>query len=92
MEIVPLRAAMEGTSYRGPDAAAQFVGASLEAWDDLGYELEDLRESGDEVIASGRLWARGRMTGADVDDRVTLVFRFEGDRIAQARAETGLPE
>ncbi|MGA8927221.1 MAG: hypothetical protein WB462_13450 [Solirubrobacterales bacterium] len=34
-EIVPMRAALEGTVYRGPDAASQYCAAVEESWDNL---------------------------------------------------------
>ena len=34
-EIVPMRAAFEGTSYRGPDAAQQFFADLNETWQEI---------------------------------------------------------
>jgi hypothetical protein len=34
-EIVPVRAAIEGTTYRGTDAASQYVAAVDESWESL---------------------------------------------------------
>ncbi len=40
-EIVPMRAALEGTVYRGPDAASQYCAAVDESWDNLRWEVEE---------------------------------------------------
>ena len=34
-EIVPVRAALEGTTYRGPDAGTQYCTAVIQSWDEL---------------------------------------------------------
>jgi hypothetical protein len=39
-EIVPVRAAVDGTVYRGPDAGAQYCAAVEESWENLRWEIE----------------------------------------------------
>ena len=75
-QIVPVRAALEGTVYRGPDAAAQYCAAVDETWDDLRWEVEEIRDSDDCVLALGRIRGRGRGSGADIDARAGWVARF----------------
>jgi ketosteroid isomerase-like protein len=78
VEVVPLRAALEGTAYRGADALARFWSDSTESWEELAVEVESLTESGDDcVVAVGRLRGRGRETGANVDTLVGWVVRFD---------------
>src|SRR5688572_18315051 len=60
VEIVPLRAAMEGTVYRGNDAVSRFFAESDEAWEDLKLEDVEIREVGGRVLAFATLRARGR--------------------------------
>jgi ketosteroid isomerase-like protein len=43
-EIVPVRAALEGTTYRGPDAASQYCSAVDESWENLKWEVEEIRD------------------------------------------------
>jgi ketosteroid isomerase-like protein len=86
VEIVPLRAAMEGTTYRGPDAFAAFRTASEEAWEELQFEPEALRDGGERVVAIGQLSARGRGTGAEVSARVAMLFDFREGQVSQARS------
>ena len=75
-EIVPVRAAVDGTVYRGPDAGAQYCAAVEEIWEDLRWEIEELREGGDWVLALGRIRGQGRHSGVDVDARAGWVARF----------------
>jgi ketosteroid isomerase-like protein len=43
-EIVPVRAALEGTVYRGADAATQYCAAVDASWENLAWEVEEIRE------------------------------------------------
>jgi ketosteroid isomerase-like protein len=99
-EIVPVRAALEDTVYRGPDAAARFLADADESWEDLSIEVEQSREGGDWVLTFGRIRARGRASGASIDVRSATVYRFRdglirhmrvyGDR-SEALTDVGLP-
>jgi ketosteroid isomerase-like protein len=75
-EIVPVRAALEGTVYRGPDAAAQYCAAVDESWEDLRWEVEEVRDGGDWVLALGRIRGGGRGSGAVIDARAGWVAHF----------------
>jgi ketosteroid isomerase-like protein len=75
-EIVPVRAALEGTVYRGPDAAAQYCAAVDESWEDLRWEVEEIRDGGGWVLALGRIRGGGRGSGAVIDARAGWVARF----------------
>jgi ketosteroid isomerase-like protein len=75
-EIVPMRAALEETVYRGPDAAAQYCAAVDESWDNLRWEVEEIRDGGDWVLALGRILGRGAGSGADFVAWTGWVARF----------------
>jgi ketosteroid isomerase-like protein len=100
-EIVPVRAALEGTVYRGPDAAAQYCAAVDESWEDLTWEVEEVRDGGSWVLALGRIRGGGRGSGAVIDARAGWVAHFHkglvtsfhtyADR-AQALEAVGLEE
>ena len=78
-EIVPVRAAMEGTVYRGPDAAEQWVAAVDASWEQLHVEIEEERDSGDRVLGLGRIHGRGRQSGAPIDVEAASVAYFRDD-------------
>jgi ketosteroid isomerase-like protein len=42
-EIVPVRAALEGTVYRGRNAGAEYCDAVEASWADLRWEVEEIR-------------------------------------------------
>ncbi len=68
-EIVPVRAAIEDTVYRGADAAAQYCAAIEDSWENLQWEVEDVRDDRDWVIALGWIRGRGRDSGVVIDAR-----------------------
>jgi uncharacterized protein len=80
-EIVPIRAAMEGTVYRGPDAAEQWFAAIDESWEELRVEIEEARDGGDLVLGLGRIRGRGRESGAPIDVEAASVAYFRGGLI-----------
>jgi ketosteroid isomerase-like protein len=86
VEIVPLRAVMEDTAYRGPGAFAAFKVDNDESWADLRFEAEEFRDAGERVVGIGQLTARARLTGADVRARLAMLLEFRDDRIS--RVET----
>jgi ketosteroid isomerase-like protein len=91
-ELVPLRAAMEGTTYSGPDAIAAAFQDFDESWEDLRYEVDDIRAAGNRVVAITRLRGRGRQSGAGIDQAVALVFCVRDGKAASMRSYTDLDE
>ena len=75
-EIVPVRAVLEGTVYRGPDAAAQYCAAVDESWENLRWEIEEIRDGDGWILALGRIRGGGRGSGAAIDARAGWVARF----------------
>ena len=72
VELVTLRAALEGAAYCGPDAFARASGDFDESWEDLRYEVQEIRPAGDRVVAIGHLRGRGRASGVTVDAPASL--------------------
>ena len=91
-EIVPVRAALEGTVYRGPDAAARYCAAVDESWEDLSWEIEEIRDGGDWVLALGQIRGRGRGSGAALDVRAAWVARFREGLVANFHTYTDRAE
>jgi hypothetical protein len=89
-EIVPLRAALEGLSYRGPNAVDEFRAASMEAWSELQLELGDVEGEGPPYLCTGMLSGRGRESGAEFTAPVWIVVDIAGDRVT--RVSTHLDE
>jgi ketosteroid isomerase-like protein len=92
VELVPLRAAIEDTAYRGPGAFAAFSTDSEESWEELRFAAEALRAAGERVVAIGQLSARAGVTGADVRGRIAVLFEFRGDKISKVRTYVDVEE
>ena len=75
-EIVPVRAALEGTVYRGTDAGTQYCTAVEESWDNLSWEIDEMRVGADWVIALGRIRGQGHDTGVAIDSKAGWLAHF----------------
>jgi ketosteroid isomerase-like protein len=82
-EIVPVRAALEGVTFHGPDAASQYCAAVEESWEELRWEVEDVRDLGSQVIALGHIQGRGRDSGAGIDARGAWVAELRDGLITR---------
>jgi ketosteroid isomerase-like protein len=92
VEIVPLLAAMEDTIYRGPEAFAAFGADNDEAWEELHFEAEAVRDAGSKVLLIGELSARARVTGADVTARLAMLFEFRGGKFSRLQTYVDVGE
>ena len=51
-----------------------------------------MREAHDRVVVIGRVSARARKAGADVDMRIAVLYEFEGDRVRRVRTYVDVGE
>ena len=80
-EVVPLRAALEATTFSGPSAIRDFWDASRESWTELHLEIERMEPAGAGVLAVGKLTGTSRETGARVESRVAFAIHVRDGRI-----------
>lgn len=86
IEIVPLRAAVEETSYRGREAIPDFWGDMMEAWEQgLHVDVHGAREMGDRVVVLGRLVGRGAESGAEVEAELGWVLGMRDAKVFSLR-------
>src|ERR1700730_282555 len=81
---VDLRPAFEvtgGTSFAGPEGVVSFMRQWTEAFDDWALEVDELLDAGEAVVARLRQSARGRESGAPVENLFGIVFRLRGGQI-----------
>jgi hypothetical protein len=62
-EIVPVRAALEGTTPRASDAGSQCCEVGEETWGSHRSAVGEIRNVGDFALALGRIRGRGRDSG-----------------------------
>jgi ketosteroid isomerase-like protein len=84
-EIVPVRAALEGTTYRGQDAGTQYCTAVIESWESLRWDVEELRDGEGWVLALGHIRGQGRDSGAAIDARAGWLAHFRNGLITRFR-------
>ena len=90
-----------GTRYYGHEGFRSWFAESFESFDELRTELTEFRDLGDRVLAFGRIQARGRESGVEIDSPTGWVFTVGRGKVAkaegflsreQARAAAGLAE
>jgi ketosteroid isomerase-like protein len=57
----------------------------FEAFDQVDFEIEDLVEAGDKVVAFIRTSGRGRGSGLAIDQRIPSVWTVRGGRVVRVR-------
>ena len=72
------------TICSGPAEIAAFWKALLEGFEDAELDIEESAEIGDTVVVGLHSQARGRASGAPVDVRWGISFRFERGSIIRA--------
>jgi ketosteroid isomerase-like protein len=84
--IVPMRAALEKTEYRGSTAFDDFIADSLDSWSRLRLEPDEFRELDDQrILMTGDLTAWARETGLEMQARLAWLFVIRDGRVAEAR-------
>jgi ketosteroid isomerase-like protein len=84
VELVPLRAALEGTVYRPPDAAQQFSDDSRASWRALRLELREiLGEGPGHVLAVNTLHGVPRETGLELAADTAMLLTFREGRVVR---------
>jgi ketosteroid isomerase-like protein len=91
-EFVPLRAVLEGVTYRGEEGLRKFFAETSEEWSRLRIEAQEFQHAGDRVLLLGRFQARGRASGVEVDVPAAWVFEMRDGRVARLQAYTDQAE
>jgi hypothetical protein len=82
--IVPLRAALEGTEYRGSTALDDFTDDALESWSRLQLEADEFREIDSErILMIGALVGWARETGLEMRAPVAILLVVREGLIAE---------
>ena len=102
VEWIADRSDMGRVTYRGRDGVRKSFEELYEGFDKLGFEVEELIDADDHIVALGRMTARGRSTGVAAKLPLAVVFtagrdgkliRYESFRNRQEALEAvGLSE
>ncbi len=89
------------TPSYGVEGAMRIRNQWLDTWDEHRFDLEEVIEEGESVVASVHITARGKASGVEVDVRLhghfkvregKIVYLFEHDDRAAALEAAGLRE
>ena len=67
--------------HYGLGSIGEYMRRFLEGWDDLRMEAESYRDADNTVLVDVRRTARGRNSGAAIDDRVIHLWTFRGPKV-----------
>jgi ketosteroid isomerase-like protein len=75
----------EGKVYRGHEGARKWLADSDEGFEELRIELTEFRDLGDRVLAFGRIRARGRGSGVELDSPTGWLLTVRNGQLAKAQ-------
>ena len=75
-----------GSTFRGRDGVREFFEQWAGTWEKWELDLDDWRDLGDRIVALGRVHARGRGSGLDLDQTAAYVFDFREGRLARGES------
>ena len=85
VEFYPLRAQLEGESYRGHDGLQRFLAEMTEDFEAVRFEIKETRDAGEQSVGIGRFRARGRASGVDINVPLGVVQRVRRGKIIYLR-------
>jgi ketosteroid isomerase-like protein len=89
IEYVPIMAALEGRVYRGHEGVERWIEELFEHWETFEPIGEQFYERGNTVIATGCWHARGRASGAPLDNQsATWVVEFRDRTMTRLQTYT----
>jgi ketosteroid isomerase-like protein len=74
----------EGVSYRGHEGFRRWYADSFESFEELSNEWSEFRDLGDRVLVFGRIHARGRESGLEIDSPTGWVFTVRNGKLVRA--------
>ena len=84
-DFYPLRAQLEGRAYHGHDGLRRFAAEMAEDWEMVRFEVDEIRDAGEQMVGFGRMRARGRASGVELDVPLGLVGVVRSERVVYAR-------
>ncbi len=78
--------------YRGLESVRKWFEGLAEAFGDISYEVEAVRDLGDQVAVSLRVRGSGPHSGIDVDYRFAPLITMRDGKIVRVDRFTDLPE
>ncbi len=71
--------------YHGPEGAREFFRTWTGAFEEFGYEVEEVIDASDAVVVHLHQRGRGRGSGAMVENRFWQIYTFANGRVVHYR-------
>jgi ketosteroid isomerase-like protein len=84
--VPAIAASVEGGAVHGIEGSRRFFEGLDETWESFEIDSEEFREVGDRVQVVGRVRARGRGSGLELDQPIAMVVWFRGDKVARIQS------
>jgi ketosteroid isomerase-like protein len=84
-EFYPLRAQLEGRAYHGRDGLRRFIVELAEDWEEVRFEVDEVREAGGQLVGFGRFLARGKASGIELNVPLGLVGVVRDKKVVYSR-------
>ena len=84
-ELHPLRAQLEGKAYVGHEGLRELLADFDQDWEYVQMDPEEFREADDKVLVLGRLRARARASGMDLDVPMGFVWTLREGEVVHGR-------
>ena len=81
IELVPLRAVLEETIYRGHDGIRRFARDLAESWSEAHVELLELEVRGEQAVSIGCVRLKGRSSGAVTEVTGAAAWSMRDERL-----------
>lgn len=83
VELVPLRAVLDGTVYRGHDGMRRWLADMGEDWTRFELQLQEVRElEGGQVLVQARMSLRGK-SGVALDSQAAWLCELRAGRVSR---------
>ena len=69
------------TTYRGPLPVRSDCAAINQSWENLGWEVDEVRDGGEIILALGQIRGEGRDSGVAIDAMAGWLAHFSENRI-----------
>jgi ketosteroid isomerase-like protein len=72
------------TTHHGPDGVREFFRDWVGAFEEWGYEAEEIIDGGDSIVVHIHQWGRGKGSGATVENRFWQVWTVRDGKVIRA--------
>jgi ketosteroid isomerase-like protein len=87
-EFHPSGCSVESRAYHGHDGLRRFVAEMAEQWEEVRFQVDETRGAGEQVVALGRVRARGGASGVERVVPLALVGVVRDKKVLYSRCTT----